>query len=87
VYEGCVAPHLRTHPLGRSNAERGTIGIVGTRNQCVWGSTERGRREKAPTMEVISSRIAQRDFAKRFGRGKLSFTGDVLQVISVDGRQ
>jgi hypothetical protein len=27
-----------------------------------------------------SSRIAQRDFAKRFERGKLSFTGDVLQV-------
>jgi hypothetical protein len=27
------------------------------------------------------------DFAKRFGRGKLSFTGDVLQVISVVGRQ
>jgi hypothetical protein len=24
--------------------------------------------------------IAQRDFAKRFERGKLSFTGDVLQV-------
>jgi hypothetical protein len=31
--------------------------------------------------------IAQRDFAKRFERGKLSFTGDVLQVISVVGRQ
>jgi hypothetical protein len=53
--------------------------------------------------------IARRDFAKRFGRGKLSFTGngcstshshclgeqkatfgftgDVLQVISVVGRQ
>jgi hypothetical protein len=31
--------------------------------------------------------IAQRDFAKRFERGKLSFTGDVLQVISVFGRQ
>jgi hypothetical protein len=29
---------------------------------------------------------AQRDFAKRFERGKLSFTGDVLQVISVFGR-
>ena len=24
--------------------------------------------------------IAQRDFAERFERGKLSFTGDVLQV-------
>ena len=48
---------------------------------------ERGRREKAPTMGEMSSRIAQRDFAKRFGRGKLSFTGDVLQVISVVGRQ
>jgi hypothetical protein len=31
--------------------------------------------------------IAQRDFAKRFERGKLTFTGDVLQVISVFGRQ
>jgi hypothetical protein len=31
--------------------------------------------------------IAQREFAKRFERGKLSFTGDVLQVISVVGRQ
>jgi len=29
----------------------------------------------------------QRDFAKRFERGKLSFTGDVLQVISVFGPQ
>jgi len=28
----------------------------------------------------MSSRIAQRDFAKRFERGKLTFTGDVLQV-------
>jgi hypothetical protein len=56
------------------------IVIGGTRNQCTWGSTERGRGEKA-------QRIAQRDFAKRFGRGKLSFTGNVLQVISVFGRQ
>ena len=37
-----------------------------------------GRR--APTIGEVSSRIAQRDFAKRFERGKLSFTGDVLQV-------
>ena len=29
----------------------------------------------------------QRDFAKRFERGKLAFAGDVLQVISVAGRQ
>jgi hypothetical protein len=48
---------------------------------------ERGRRKTAPTMGEISSRIARRDFAKRFERGKLSFTGDVLQVISVVGRQ
>jgi hypothetical protein len=34
-----------------------------------------------------SSRIAQRDFAKRLERGKLTFTGDVLQVISVFSRQ
>jgi hypothetical protein len=33
-----------------------------------------------------SSHIAHRDFAKWFRRGKLSFTGDVLQVISVFGR-
>ena len=31
--------------------------------------------------------IAQHDFAKRFERGKLTFTGDVLQVISVVGCQ
>ena len=37
-------------------------------------------------MGEMSSRIAQRDFAKRFERGKLSFTGDVLQVISICGR-
>jgi hypothetical protein len=61
--------------------------ICGTRNQCLCGSTERGRREKAPTMGEMSSRVDQRDFAKRFERGKLSFTGDVLQVISVFGRQ
>ena len=30
---------------------------------------------------------AEGDFAKRFERGKLSLTGDVLQVISVFGRQ
>ena len=38
-------------------------------------------------MDKISCRVTQRDFAKRFRRGKLSFTGDVLQVISVVGRQ
>ena len=38
-------------------------------------------------MGEISSRLAQRDFAKRFERGKLSFTADVLQLISVVGRQ
>jgi hypothetical protein len=43
--------------------------------------------EKAPTIEDISSLISSaRDFAKRFERGKLSVTGDVLQVISVLGR-
>jgi hypothetical protein len=30
---------------------------------------------------------AEGDFAERFERGKLSFTGDVLLVISVFGRQ
>jgi hypothetical protein len=34
----------------------------------------------------MSSRIDRRDFAKRFERGKLGFTGDVLQVICVFGR-
>jgi hypothetical protein len=33
-----------------------------------------------------SLRIDQRDFAKRFERGKLAFTGDVLEVISAVGR-
>jgi hypothetical protein len=41
----------------------------------------------ALTVGEISVRIAQRDFAKPFRRGKLNFTGDVLQVISVFGRQ
>ena len=31
--------------------------------------------------------VARPDFADRFERGKLSFTGDVLQVISAFGRQ
>jgi len=30
---------------------------------------------------------AESDFTERFERGKLTFTGDVLQVISVFGRQ
>ena len=38
-------------------------------------------------MGEMTSRIAQRDFAKRFERGKLTFTGDVLQGRSVFGRQ
>jgi hypothetical protein len=33
------------------------------------------------------SDIFSLDFAKRLGRGKLMFTGDVLQVISVVGRE
>jgi hypothetical protein len=48
---------------------------------------EKTPRGGAPTMGEMTSRIAQRDFAKRFERGKLSFTGDGLQVISVFGRQ
>jgi hypothetical protein len=31
--------------------------------------------------------MAHRDFAERLERGKLSFTSDLLQVISVSGRQ
>ena len=53
----------------------------------MWGSTERGRREEAADDERNVISVAPRDFAKRFGRGKLSFTGDVLQVISIFGRQ
>jgi len=82
-----VTPRPRTHPLCRSDAEIGTFIACETRNQCRWSSTERGRREEAPTMGEISSCLTQRDFAKRFERGKLSFTADVLQVISVVGRQ
>jgi hypothetical protein len=41
----------------------------------------------ALTMREMSSRIARRHFAKPFRRGKLNLTGDVLQVISVIGRQ
>jgi hypothetical protein len=36
---------------------------------------------------LLFADIARRDFTERFERGKLSFTGDVLQVISVFGRQ
>src|ERR1019366_1407540 len=81
----CATP--RTHSLCSSDAERGTFIAGWTYNQCMWGSTERGCREKASTVGEMSSRIAQRDFGKRFERGKLTFTGDVLQVISVSGRQ
>ena len=38
-------------------------------------------------MGEMSPHLARRDFAKRFRRGKLSFTGEVLQVISVVDRQ
>jgi len=44
-------------PLCRSDAERGTIIGYGSRNQCMCSSTERGRRENAPTMGEISARI------------------------------
>jgi hypothetical protein len=37
-------------------------------------------------MANLLSRIAQCDFVEQLERGKLSFTGDVLQVISVVGR-
>ena len=56
-------------------------------NACGFPRREDAGREGAPTMGEISSRKAQRDFAKRFESGKLSFTGDVLQVISVFDRQ
>lgn len=36
-----------------------------------WGSTGRGRREKALMIGEVSSGKAQRDFAKRFERGEL----------------
>ena len=39
------------------------------------------------TDHFLFADIARLDFAKRFERGKLGFTGDVLQVISVVGRQ
>ena len=54
-----------------------------TRNQCMWGSNG----ERTQTIGEMSSRIAHRDFTERFEHGKLSFTGDVLQVISGFGRQ
>jgi hypothetical protein len=34
---------------------------------------------------MFSSESSSRHFAERFKRGKLAFTGDVLQVISVIG--
>src|ERR1019366_9498760 len=34
--------YAQNHPPCRSDAERGILGFGGTRNQCIWGSTERG---------------------------------------------
>lgn len=75
-----IGLHLRTHPLCRSDAERGTIEVGGTHNQLRWGSTERGRREKEPTMGEMSSRIARRDFTEQFGRGELSGRRPVVRT-------
>src|ERR1035437_7719770 len=49
VFIGCppdVGLVPQNHPLCRSDAERGTFIVGGTRNQCMRGSTERGCREK-----------------------------------------
>jgi hypothetical protein len=43
--------------------------------------------ERTPGEARREKKGHQRDFAKRFERGKLSFTVDVLQVISVIGHQ
>jgi hypothetical protein len=45
----------------------------------MWSSAE-SRREQAPTIREMSSLIAQRDFAKRFEQGKLSFSGERLNA-------
>jgi hypothetical protein len=44
--------------------------------------------ERTPGERADDGRnIISRDFTERFERGKLNFTGDVLQVITVVGRQ
>jgi len=57
----------------------------------LWPVPEAGREWITSKQEVtdyfLFAVIAQRHFAERFERGKLSFTGDVLPVISVFGRQ
>jgi hypothetical protein len=52
-----------------------------------WGFRREDRPLEGADDGEISSRTTQRDFAKRFERGKLTFTIDVLQAISVFGRQ
>jgi hypothetical protein len=54
----------RPHPRG---SVRRTSGFVLT-----------GKQEA--TDYFLLADVAQRDFAEQFGRGKLSFTGEVLQV-------
>jgi hypothetical protein len=68
--------------------------VYGPVRTVVWQGSAGDRRPYADltgkqeaTDYFLLADVAQRDFAKRFGRGKLSFTGDVLQVISVFGRQ
>jgi hypothetical protein len=53
----------------------------------VLGESSRVTGKQEVTDYFLLADIARRHFAKRFERGKLNFTGDVLQVISVVGRQ
>ncbi len=56
---------LKPTPLCRPDAERGTFIAGGTRNQCMWGSTERGRQEGGDPPQIDCSNYA--DNSERAG--------------------
>jgi hypothetical protein len=88
VYEGCVAPHTSEPTRSAAQMPREARSASARPVTNAGGVPRREDAErKLPDDERNVISIAQRDFAKRFERGKLSFTGDVLQVISVFGRQ
>ena len=60
-----------------SDAERDLSSSAGPVTNARGGSRGEGTPGKGATMGEMSSRIAQRYFAKRLGRGKLSFIGAV----------
>ena len=81
----CV-PSPRTLSLCSSDAERGTFIAGWIYKPMHEGLTEERTSTKYACDGRNIIRIARHNFAERFERGKLSSTGDVLQVISVFGR-